>query len=426
MGKDTIIIIGGGPAGLGAAWRLSESGYDDWLLLEASDRLGGLSASYRDGAGFTWDVGGHVLYSGNPTFNRIMDGVALPSGQLVEHDRECWVCLDRDTWVPYPFQCHLDRLDAKRRVDCEQGLLTAGHGYGSQPYQNFGDYIDRTFGSGIARHFMRPYNEKLWCCRPESMSAGWVGQRVVKVGEQGLNATFRYPTRDGIGDIWAGVAEALPKGHIMLNCQVESVNTDMKFCRRTDGMKQRYDHLISTVPLDRLVSRVGGTNPTRLKHTSAYFVGLGFRGEAPERVKSFHWAYFSDPEVPFYRVANMGRLSPSNVPDGHWSLLVEVALRSSNPYFYAQALIQGILESLVSLGLAGSDDRIVSTWYHRIRHSYPIPSLDRDFALSRILPGMEERGIHSIGRFGGWRYEAGNMDHAFMQGYETAGRLLAR
>ena len=58
-----ILILGAGPTGLGAAWRLHELGHADWLLLERAPYAGGLAASFTDDAGFTWVVGGHVQFS---------------------------------------------------------------------------------------------------------------------------------------------------------------------------------------------------------------------------------------------------------------------------------------------------------------------------------------------------------------------------
>src|SRR5262249_21764290 len=55
-----VLIIGAGPTGLGAAWRLLAAGESDWLLCEAAVDAGGLASSVVDDAGFTWDLGGHV------------------------------------------------------------------------------------------------------------------------------------------------------------------------------------------------------------------------------------------------------------------------------------------------------------------------------------------------------------------------------
>ena len=46
--ENKIIIAGAGPTGLGAAYRLKESGYTNWKVVERSDHVGGLSASLVD------------------------------------------------------------------------------------------------------------------------------------------------------------------------------------------------------------------------------------------------------------------------------------------------------------------------------------------------------------------------------------------
>ena len=74
------LIIGAGPTGLGAAWRLAQRGIHDWLLLEAGQVPGGLAQSVVDEHGFTWDLGGHVQFSHYEMFDQLMDdllGVCL-------------------------------------------------------------------------------------------------------------------------------------------------------------------------------------------------------------------------------------------------------------------------------------------------------------------------------------------------------------
>ncbi len=61
--EPRIVVIGAGPTGIGAAWRLHELGHSNWTLLDAADAGGGLASSVVDDQGFTWDLGGHVLFS---------------------------------------------------------------------------------------------------------------------------------------------------------------------------------------------------------------------------------------------------------------------------------------------------------------------------------------------------------------------------
>src|SRR5258708_38936520 len=80
-----IVIVGAGPAGLGAAYRLAELGHDDWEVFERDDHVGGLASSYTDEHGFIWDHGGHVMFSHYSYFDDIG---ARPIWGLVLRDRE--------------------------------------------------------------------------------------------------------------------------------------------------------------------------------------------------------------------------------------------------------------------------------------------------------------------------------------------------
>ncbi len=108
MGAEPhILIVGAGPTGLGAAWRLQELGRHNWTLIDAAETAGGLASSVVDPQGFTWDLGGHVLFSHYTYFDRLMDD-HLGYGQ-VEHVRESWVWM-RERFIPYPLQHNIWRL----------------------------------------------------------------------------------------------------------------------------------------------------------------------------------------------------------------------------------------------------------------------------------------------------------------------------
>lgn len=59
--KDTkVVIVGGGIAGLSAAWQLKRKGFDDFILLELENKMGGTSASGNSKLiGYPW--GAHYL-----------------------------------------------------------------------------------------------------------------------------------------------------------------------------------------------------------------------------------------------------------------------------------------------------------------------------------------------------------------------------
>jgi UDP-galactopyranose mutase len=84
------------------------------------------------------------------------------------------------------------------------------------------------------------------------------------------------------------------------------------------------------------------------------------------------------------------------------------------------------VQGLVNTALMDENDRrnILSTWSYPLDYGYPVPTLERDPALRVLQPWLESCQIYSRGRFGGWQYEAANMDHSVMQGVEWAERMV--
>ena len=115
------LIIGSGPTGLGAAYRLRELGQNDFLIVEAAAHVGGLASSFRDDKGFIWDIGGHVQFSHYPYFDDLMMK-SLGKDNWISHERESWVWV-RNCFVPYPLQNNLRYLPKEEQWSAIQGLL---------------------------------------------------------------------------------------------------------------------------------------------------------------------------------------------------------------------------------------------------------------------------------------------------------------
>src|SRR5881409_2734543 len=87
--EPRIAIIGAGPTGLGAGYRLKELGYRNFTLFDRNPYIGGLASSFTDSAGFTWDIGGHVMFSHYKYYDKCFDKLMGNDYQL--NMRECWV-----------------------------------------------------------------------------------------------------------------------------------------------------------------------------------------------------------------------------------------------------------------------------------------------------------------------------------------------
>jgi protoporphyrinogen oxidase len=443
MSGPRIVIIGAGPTGIGAASRLVEHGHTDWLLVDAASTPGGLSQSVVDDAGFTWDLGGHVLFSHYRWFDRLM--VKALGERWIEHEREAWVWI-RERWVPYPFQNNLWRLPEADIANAVRGLealreLPAD----APPPATFREWLARSFGEGLCELFMYPYNRKVWAYDPSAMNVQWMGERVATVDLErvrrniaaqrdevgwGPNATFRFPERGGTGAIWSSLFEQLPQDNVQLGRRVVAVHADAHELHFDDGGVERYDSLLSTMPLDQLVPLVSdrpslAAFAPQFVHSSSHIVGVGMTGQPPEALRTKCWMYFPESDSPFYRVTVFSNYSPHNVPrpGEQWSLMAEVSESPEKPV-QMETVIEECIQGFVNAGMLTDRSQIVSRWHRRLEHGYPTPWLGRDAVLDAVQPVLRAADIFSRGRFGTWKYEVSNQDHSAAQGAEAVDCML--
>lgn len=439
--EPRIVIVGAGPTGLGAAWRLHEAGYGNWALFESAAYAGGLATSIVDDKGFTWDLGGHVLFSHYPYFDRVMD-TALGDA-WIEHVREAWVWI-RDRWVPYPFQNNIWRLPVDELIACLDGLVDLQGAPRERP-RTFRDWLLASFGTGLCDTFMLPYNKKVWAYDPSRLGVGWMGERVATVDLKrilanvvlqrddvswGPNSTFRFPLHGGTGAIWKAVSGRLPADRQHFNSTVAAVDLERKELTLADGRATSYDALISTMPLDRLMESLTGRadlagRASQFVYSSSHIIGIGMTGQPPEDLATKCWIYFPEVSVPFYRATVFSNYSPNNVPTRtpHWSLMAEVSESPDKPVDQA-TVIADVIQGFLRCGFIDPSS-IVTSWHRRLDRGYPTPWLGRDAVLDPIESALRAASVLSRGRFGAWKYEVSNQDHSFMQGVEAVDHVLS-
>jgi protoporphyrinogen oxidase len=438
-----ILILGAGPTGLGAAWRLQELGWPSWLLIDQALTPGGLASSEVDPQGFTWDLGGHVVFSHYEYFDRLMD--ELLGDDWVHHVRESWVWM-RGRFIPYPLQNNIWRLPPEDLIPCLQGLVEVHRSPAAgQPVRNFHDWILAQFGRGFADVFMLPYNRKVWAYDPSLLDTGWVGERVARVDLPrvlenlvlrredcgwGPNQRFRFPLRGGTGAIWRACHARLPAERVQLGRQAVRVEPRTRRVEFADGRQLPYDYLISTVPLDRLLSMLVdqpalAARADQFRHSSCHIIGVGVGGPLAEVLRGKCWIYFPEPELPFYRVTVFSNYSPHNVPDParYWSLLCEVSESPHKPVDPGR-VVDEVVAGLRAARLLPEGAAVASLWHRRHEYGYPTPFLRRDELLDEIDGQLVRQGIWSRGRFGAWKYEVSNQDHSLMLGVEAVDHIL--
>jgi protoporphyrinogen oxidase len=438
-----IVILGAGPTGLGAAYRLRERGQDGFEIFERAPRVGGLATSFEDAKGYTWDVSGHIIFSGYPYFNAFLEKMLGPKG-IRRIERESWIKFE-DRYVRYPFQNHLSSLPEEAMLECLVGLIESQTIDKDRAFHNFEEWVLAKFGAGVSKHFMSPYNLKVWCTPLNRMGFYWIAERVSvvdwkkalettlrpKTTDWGPNATFGYPATRGTLGLWLAVLPHIGD-RVRYRKRAMCVDEEKREVLFSDGTTRRYDTLLTTLPIDAFVTRLKHAPEKvraaakKLLFNRLFSVGIGLRRPSPS---TKNWIYFPNPKTPFYRITYLSNYSPDIVPGGdtsrYCSILTETTYSRFRP-LPAGDFVRAVLDGLVAEGILQASDLtlIESTYLIHAGHAYPIPSVERDEALGVIQPYLESREIYSRGRFGSWKYEIGNQDHSLMQGVELVDRWL--
>ncbi|WP_395310904.1 FAD-dependent oxidoreductase [Mycobacterium sp. AMU20-3851] len=415
----TFLVVGAGTTGIGAAVRLTELGIDH-LVVDAGDRLGGMSASVTDRAGFTWDLGGHVLHSHFEEFDRAVEA----SGIRLNHvARNGWVWLRGDgpqSLLPTPIQQQLTELPTDLYPDA--------------PVQHLADYYRNNFGRDLYDEFFEPYNRKMWTLPLHDIDHEWTslrsGSAARNVPVLGLAggapapaSTFPYPV-GGTGALWQAVHDKLmTPDSVRLRTRVLDIDPAARVAHLDDGSAVPYRYCISTAPVTTALGWIGWSERANtLRASRLHAVGLGYRGEPPPALADKTWLYCPAESVPWYRATMLSNYDAANAGPGRWNILCEVPVFAENPISAADA-VDGVQRSLQRLG--ADPAQVVSRFSDTLDFGYPVPTLGRDRLLREADERLRAHGIYSRGRFGGWRYESSNQDYGYVQGRQAVDNALS-
>lgn len=431
------IILGAGLAGLSCAFHLDK----DYALFEREQSAGGLCRT-RHVKGYSFDYTGHLLHLRND-YTKGLIAELLPDAFRI-WPRSAWI-YSHGVSTPYPFQANTHGLPPVVVKECLLGYFEAREAgeASTGDDESFEHWVLRTFGSGYAKYFMFPYNEKLWQTPAAGMTADWVSWSVPRPEPEdvingalgitnrafGYNPEFLYPAQGGIEQLPLALAARVKEPH--LEKEAVRVRPARKEVCFSDGTSERYDFLVSTLPLPALFSILEGvpeqlaTAVAELRSVSVLDINLGIAREkvAWENGVGKHWIYFPEPRFPFYRVGFSSNFSNTVAPGGASSLYVEVSHRPENPLNHEQTL-EAALDGLVAAGILTRDDRVDVADIVDIPSAYVVYDRHRQKVLPEAHSYLESLGIYSTGRYGAWVY--GSMEDAILQGKGVAEKIRGR
>jgi len=421
--RASVAVLGAGLAGLSASIHLSQANVAH-RLFEREDKPGGHATTTLE-QGFRFDRTGHLLHLRDPAMQELATDV-LPAAQYRKIQRKSAI-FSHGVYTRYPFQANTFGLPPDVAYECLAGFIQAHFAKHETAPQNFEQFCLQHFGPGIAKHFMLPYNARLWGVHPREITPEWC-QRFVPlpnlddvvrgaVGanppELGYNTQFWYPEL-GIGSFADALAARTP---VELSRRVERIDSTRRVLVVGDE-EVPFGVLVSSMPLPALLRLMSNLPQAvqdaaaRLRSTHLHYFDIGLRVPNPN---PYHWVYVPEDKYPFYRVGCYTHFSEKLAPPGKSSLYVElVDRRAPNP----ERALKDVVAGLRELGLVRSGHEVELWRLRTIDYAYVIYDHHYRAALDVIEPYLASQRIISTGRYGAWNYSS--MEDALLMGKRAA------
>ncbi|CAH0348356.1 MAG: NAD(P)/FAD-dependent oxidoreductase [Sphingobium sp.] len=454
-----VAIIGAGPAGLTAAYLLTQKGYSVTVIEKDPHYVGGISRTVEH-EGFRFDIGGHRFFSKSKEVVDLWNEI-LPD-DFIQRPRMSRIYYE-GKFYSYPLRAFeaLWNLGLIRSTLCMASFVKAQL-FPNRNVRSFQDWTVNQFGHKLFSIFFKTYTEKVWGMPCDEMSADWAAQRIkgLSLGAAvldglkrslGLNKrpndgmatktlleTFRYP-RLGPGMMWEAARDKVVSsgnqvlmGHALKQLAQDQVTGRWRVAATTaEGGNVTIDaaHVISSAPMRELASRIHPIPATiseavDLKYRDFLTVALMIQSEDlfPD-----NWIYIHDSKVKVGRVQNFRSWSPEMVPDESIACVGLEYFCFEGDGLWSSTdgdLIALAKNEMAILGLCKAED-VVGGAVVRQEKAYPVYDdayADNVLAMRTELEAKYPT-LHMVGRNGMHRYN--NQDHAMMTAMLTVRNIEA-
>lgn len=458
-----VVVIGGGPGGLCAAWNLVKDGARV-VILEREEVCGGLAKTFERN-GYRYDLGPHNFHSKRES---VTNFVAKNLGSdFVEWKLKAELYF----WgrrIDYPFigtQILRSLPLHQIAICCWSFLWTRLKSLFMLRFRDDGTYetwVVNRFGRRFYDIFFGPYSLKAWGVPPNELSDIIAKKRIairsmVELvrsvllrresyhSENPRNISQFYP-RGGVGEIGGffekGIFEA--GGEILNGCHVDKITLNGSQVARItysqDGEEKVIDfrsdsgagkwYVLSTLPVNEMVLSLEGDVPLPVIEAAE---GLDFSAEVflylnidSEDVFNVPLLYFGQNDFPFNRIYDIGLFSRDMVPPGKNAVCIEITCTLGDETWQMgeKELFEKCIGALEEHGLL---DRGRVEDYHvkRIKHAYPRFRVGYQEKLKTImtyLSGIEN--LMTFGRQGLFTYA--NVDDVIWMAFQVTKHLRYR
>ena len=447
IGGRKIVILGGGPAGLAAAYELAKQKQSP-IVFEASNSLGGI-AKTEDWKGYHFDIGGHRFFTKSEEINALWHSI-LSEKEFLKRPRLSRIYYQKN-FFNYPLRPFnalfgLGIIESFRILFSYLRIKI----FPLQKQFNFEEWVINRFGKRLYKIFFKTYTEKVWGIPCSEISTEWAGQRIkgLSLSTAIINAFFKnakgqpktlidefeYP-KYGPGLMWAKMAEEITKsgGSISLNSAITQMgleNNFVKWIKVNNREKIETENVISSMPLRDLILNI---EPQPEREVVQAAESLLYRGLITviliideSEIFSDNWIYIHSPEVRLGRIQNFKNWSPYMVPDQNKTCL-------GLEYFYSSGdeldkmkdgdLVELGIRELECIGFPVARKKVLKSIVIKIPKAYPCYVGNYKKSLDIIVRFLGQiKNFQTIGRNGMHRYN--NMDHSMLTGLYAARNVL--
>ncbi len=443
--SQTMLVLGGGPAGLTAGYLLEKAGRSA-LVFEADDQVGGIAKTVeRDG--YRFDLGGHRFFTKSVEVDTLWHEIL--GDEFLRRPRMSRIYWN-NRYLDYPLRGAdvIRKLGPIELTRCMASYARAAL-KPNKVEDSLEDWVSNRFGRRLFELFFKSYTEKVWGVPTSEIRAEWAAQRIKGLsflsaakaaffGNRGdkvksLISEFNYP-RFGPGQMWDAMTEAIEEqgGEVRLDARVESMEVvDGRVVRVVVGGETFDDPpaVISSLPLREVVEMVSPAAPQEvldaargLRYRDFLTVALVVDGEDlfPD-----NWIYIHEPSVRVGRIQNFRSWSPWMVPDPDKACVgLEYFCFAGDDLWTMDddALVALAARELEALHLAKSS-KVDRGYAIRVPKAYPIYDADYAERVATIrgwLDGIEN--LQQVGRNGLHRYN--NSDHSMLTAMRAVDNLL--
>jgi protoporphyrinogen oxidase len=427
-------ILGGGPAGLTAAYTLGRRG-ERGVVFEADGQVGGIAKTVEFN-GYRFDLGGHRFFTKLQPVQRLWE--EMLGDEFLTRPRLSRIFYN-GKYFAYPLAAKdvVGRLGMLESTRCALSYLWAARRRGVEA-DTFEEWVTARFGRRLYDAFFRSYTEKLWGIPGSEIRSLWAAQRIknFSLGKAMLSMLglkrehvttlieeFQYP-RLGPGQMWEAFAERVQEAGIGIQLQHRCVSITHAD-RRVTGVSVRrngdlYDHqvdgVVSSLALRDLIQCLDPPPPPEvldaaktLRYRDLVLVALMTTEEEPF---PDNWIYLHDPETRAGRVQNYGAWSAGMVRPGTTCLGVEYFCFQGDDIWQMsdEHAVSLATQELARIGLV-DPSKVIDGVKVLVPKAYPMYDSHYEGAVATVRAYLEQfENLQTCGRNGLHRYN--NQDHS--------------